>query len=148
MSSSLTNPGAAAGVLAAKGYVSIISTSTGWGLFGNRTFSATDSTDAQRFVNVYRQYEDIVAHLERSAEHWMRSNIVGAFFDRVTNDVNNYLSLLVAAGAIVDGECTVDPGLNTPTALAAGDTYFTLDYQPSYPVTRIFFDVHITTPVL
>ena len=75
----------------------------------------------------------------------MRSNIVASFFDKVTNDVNNYLSLLVASGAIADGQCIVDPGRNNEAARAAGTAYFVLDYQPAFPVTRIYMNVNVVT---
>ena len=71
----------------------------------------------------------------------MQRNIRASFFDRVVDNVNNYLSLLVEQGAILDGICEKDPGRNTATTRAAGDAYFTLDYQPAFPVNRIIFTV-------
>ena len=58
--------------------------------------------------------------------------------------MNNYLALLVAQGAIIDGECYKDPGRNNEAAVQDGDAYFYLDYQPAFPVNRITFTVHIT----
>ena len=72
---SLHDAGVGAALLAQDNYVSIVPTASGWGIFGTRLFADVNSTSSFRFINVYRQYEDILTHPEQSAAFWLGSNI-------------------------------------------------------------------------
>ena len=62
----------------------------------------------------------------------------------VTEGVNAYLRSLVHKGAILGGECWIDPDLNTADQMAQGKIVFDFSFTPVYPAEHITFRSHLT----
>ena len=61
---------------------------------------------------------------------------------------SDYLRSLKNRGAILGGECWVDPEANTLGNIAAGNATFSFDFTPAYPSERVTFNSHITNDYL
>ena len=112
----------------------------GFRLWGNRTCS---DDPKYAFINVVRT-EDIISDSLLRAHLWAVDRCVGkAYLESVTGSVNAYLRSLRSQGAILGGECWVDPEENPPDQIAAGGdgpgVIFDFDFTPCYPAERIRF---------
>lgn len=112
----------------------------GYRLWGNRS-CASDPKWA--FLSVRRTADLINDSLMRAHLWAVDRNITRTYLDDVVESVNAYLAHLKALGAILGGECYLDPELNTPANIAQGKVYFDFDFTPPYPAERIVFRSHL-----
>jgi len=123
----------------------IVRTSGNFLLWGNRTLS----TDPKwQFLCVVRT-NDIIADSIQAAHLWaVDRGITKTYAEDVREAVRAFLRDLKNKGAIVDGDCWLDPDLNTPDQIAQGHVYWDYDFAPSYPAERMTFRAHINNNYL
>ena len=74
----------------------------------------------------------------------MDRGITKNYVEEVQEGVNAYLRHLTTIGAILGGECWVDPDLNSPDQIAQGKVYWDFDFTPVYPAEHLTFRSHLT----
>ena len=112
----------------------------GYRLWGNRT---TSSDPKFAFLSVRRTADMIQESLLRAHLWAVDRNITRFYAEDVKEGVNAYLRNLKAKGAILGGECYLDPELNTPENIASGKIYFDFDFTPPYPAEHVTFRSHL-----
>ncbi|WP_036041607.1 phage tail sheath C-terminal domain-containing protein [Bradyrhizobium yuanmingense] len=113
----------------------------GFRLWGNRTLS---SDPKWQFLCVVRT-ADIIADSLQEAHLWaVDRGITKNYVDDVREGVNAFLRGLKANGAILGGECWLDPDLNSAAAIQNGQVYWDFDFTPVYPAERLTFRSHLT----
>jgi Bacteriophage tail sheath protein len=116
-------------------HVTTIIREDGWRMWGSRTTNTTDSIWA--FESVTRT-ADLIADSIQEGLMWAVDRPINAnFLDDVATSVNNYIRFLVKIGALVGGQCWVDPDLNTPDQLSQGKVYFKYDFTAPAPAEQI-----------
>ena len=60
----------------------------------------------------------------------------------IRDSVQDYLETLRMRGAILGGDCWLDPELNTEATLKAGQVYINFDIEPPAPLERLSFRAH------
>lgn len=119
--------------------VSTIIHKDGYRLWGNRT-CATDPLWA--FLSV-RRTADMIYESVEDAFLWALDRPLSAqLILDIQSTVNGYLQSLRARGAILGGECWLDPELNTQATLMAGKLYLDFDIEPPAPLERLTFQAH------
>ena len=96
-----------------------------------------------------RRIADFINDSIMRAHLWaVDRNITKTYLEEVVDGVNAYIRTLKAEGAVINGKCWVDPGLNTPENIAAGKVYFDFDFTPPYPAERLTFRSILTNNYL
>ena len=96
-----------------------------------------------------RRIGDILAYTIQVNHLWAVSKAMGKnYLSEVAENVNAYIRILKAQGALRGGFCYPDGEKNTPEAIANGQAYFNLEYTPVYPATSITFSVQLTNKYL
>ena len=114
----------------------------GYRLWGNRTCSS----DPKWAFLSHRRTADMINESMLRAHMWaVDRNITKGYIEDVTGGVNAYMRRLKAQGAILGGECWVDPELNTPTAIMAGNVYFNYKFTPPPVAEHITFRSHMVS---
>ena len=108
-------------------------------LWGNRTLSS-DSKWA--FINVVRTVDMVYDALEYNHAWAMDRPMSAQLLQDIADGVNAYLRKLVTDGALLGGECWIDPDLNTKEALASGQLFVDFDLEPAGPLERLIFRAH------
>lgn len=108
----------------------------GYLLWGNRTCS---SDPKWAFLSVVRTADQINEALWRSHLWALDRGITKTYVEEVREGVNAYLRGLASEGAILGGQCWVDPELNNEAAIRSGKVYFDFDFTPPYPAEHITF---------
>lgn len=118
----------------------------GYRLWGNRTCSADPKW---AFINV-RRAADLVHEALLQSHLWaVDRNITTTYFEDVRDGVQAFLDGLISRGAISRGaRCWVDPELNTPESIAAGQAYFDFEFACFTPAERITFRSHLNNALL
>lgn len=116
--------------------ITTIVNQSGYKLWGNRMGDNS-------FISVLRTKDLINDSLQRAHLWAVDQNLTSNFIESVTGSVNAYLRHLTALGAILGGECWVDPELNTPEILQQGKVYFDFDFTPPTPAEHITFRSHL-----
>lgn len=117
----------------------------GFRLWGNRTTSA-DSKWA--FISV-RRTADMVNESILRGHLWAVDRCINrTYLQDVTESVNEYLRSLQARGAILGGQCWIDPEANGPGDIADGRVTFDFDFTPCYPAERVTFRSVLTNGYL
>ncbi|MGU5527533.1 phage tail sheath C-terminal domain-containing protein [Aeromonas caviae] len=112
----------------------------GYRLWGNRTLS---SDQKWAFLCVVRTADMINESILVNHLWAVDRGITKNYVTDVTEGVNAYLRSLVNKGAILGGECWIDPDLNTADQIAQGKIYFDFDFTPVYPAEHITFRSHL-----
>lgn len=120
--------------------VATIIRQNGFRLWGNRTLSS----DAKwAFLCVVRT-ADIINDSLLAAHLWaVDRGITKTYVQDVREGVRAYLRYLTKIGAILGGDCWVDPELNTPDQIAAGHVTWDFDFTPVYPAEHLTFRSHL-----
>jgi phage tail sheath protein FI len=106
----------------------------GYRLWGNRTPSA----DAKWQFLAVRRTADVINDSILNALLWaIDRGINKTLVNDVVGTVNQFLSILQAQGAIIDGNAWADPAHNPPAQIAAGNIVIDFDFAPTYPAERI-----------
>ncbi len=112
----------------------------GFRLWGNRTAS---SDQKWQFLCVVRT-ADIIADSLEAAHLWaVDRGISKTYVDDVREGVNAFLRGLKTQGAILGGNCWIDPDLNAADSVAQGRFYCDFDFTPTYPGEQLTFRMHM-----
>jgi phage tail sheath protein FI len=95
-----------------------------WGLRG----TGTDPLWAQ--LSVRRTADMVYESLERAERSRLDLPFSLPLLEAIENDVNKYLRLLRTRGALIGGECWIDPSVNTPATFAGGELTVDFDLEP------------------
>jgi phage tail sheath protein FI len=112
----------------------------GFRLWGNRTL-AMDPKYA--FLSVRRTADMVNESILRGHLWAVDRCITATYLEEVQESVREYLRSLKARQAILGGDVWVDPELNTPTAIAAGQVFFDFEFTPVTPAERVTFRSHL-----
>jgi phage tail sheath protein FI len=116
-------------------HVTTIIREDGWRMWGSRTCNTIDPKWA--FEPVVRT-ADLIADSIQDGLMWAVDRPINArFLEDVALSVNNYIRHLVKIGALIGGECWVDPDLNAPDQLEQGKVYFKYDFTAPAPAEQI-----------
>lgn len=115
----------------------------GWRLWGNRTAS-DGALKGFEFLCVSRTADMVDLSIMKAHRYAVDRAITKAYFDDVKASVNAYLRQLRTRGAILGGECFVDPDYNQAADITAGHVTFSYDFTPSYPAEHVTFRSTIT----
>jgi len=114
----------------------------GWYLWGNRTASRDPKF---AFLSVSRTTDMIDISIAKAHRWAVDRSITRTYFDDVTSSVKAYLRQLETRGALLGGNCWVDPEFNTPADISNGNATFSYDFTPPYPAERVTFRSHLVT---
>lgn len=120
--------------------VATIIRQNGFRLWGNRTLS---SDPKWAFLCVVRTADIINDSLLANHLWAVDRGITKTYVQDVREGVRAYLRYLVKIGAILGGDCWVDPELNTADQIAAGHVTWDFDFTPVYPAERLTFRSHL-----
>jgi phage tail sheath protein FI len=95
-----------------------------WGLRG----TGTDPLWAQ--LSVRRTADMVYESLERAERSRLDKPFSTQLLAGIQGDVNKYLRLLRARGALIGGKAWIDPTINTPATFAAGELTVDFDLEP------------------
>ena len=117
----------------------------GFRLWGNRS---TSSDSKWSFISVRRTADMVNESILRGHLWAVDRCITRTYLQDVAESVNEYLRSLKARGAILGGECWVDPEANSSSDIADGRVTFDFDFTPCYPAERITFRSVLTNGYL
>lgn len=117
----------------------------GFRLWGNRTTSADSKWS---FISVRRTADMVNESILRSHLWAVDRCINRTYLQDVAESVNEYLRSLQARGAILGGNCWVNPELNSLGDIADGRVTFDFDFTPCYPAERVTFRSVLTNGYL
>ncbi len=113
---------------------------SGYRLWGNRSCSRDPKT---AFLCV-RRSADMIAESILYAHLWaVDRGITKTYLEDVRDGVRAYIRHLKKVGALIGGDCWVDPEINTPDQIAQGIVYWDYDFTPVYPAEHLVFRSHI-----
>lgn len=141
---SMGDPNCRANLLNSQGVATTIR-QDGFRLWGNRTCS---SDPKWAFLSVVRT-ADIINDSILAAHLWaVDRGITKTYVQDVQEGVRAFLRNLKAQGAIIDGNCWLDPDLNTPDQVAQGHVYWDFDFSAVSPAERLTFRSMLTNKYL
>ncbi|MBK1868249.1 phage tail sheath C-terminal domain-containing protein [Aestuariivirga sp. YIM B02566] len=112
----------------------------GWRSWGNHTLS---SDEQKRFTPVRRTADMIFDSIIRAALTWMdRPLSQKQLILNIVESSRAYMRELASLGAIVGGNCWLDPDMNTESQLMAGHLNISFDYEPPAPLERLTYRAH------
>ena len=118
-----------------KNHVTTIIRENGFRMWGSRT---TDKQDAKWAFEPVVRTGDLIADSIQEGLSWAVDRPINAkFLEDVSTSVNNYIRHLVKIGALIGGECWVDPDLNSADQLSQGKAYFKYDFTAPAPAEHI-----------
>jgi phage tail sheath protein FI len=95
-----------------------------WGLRG----TGTDPLWAQ--LSVRRTADMVYESLEEAERDRLDKPFSVQLLEDIQGDVNSYLRLLRSRGALIGGQCWIDPNINTPATFASGELTVNFDLEP------------------
>jgi phage tail sheath protein FI len=104
-----------------------------WGLRG----TGQDPLWAQ--LSVRRTADMVYESLERAERSRLDRPFSYQLLSGIEGDVNSYLRLLRARGALIGGKCWIDPTVNTPATFAAGELTVDFDLEPPACLEQLQF---------
>jgi phage tail sheath protein FI len=104
-----------------------------WGLRG------TGDEPLWAQMAVRRTADMVYESIERAERSRMDLPFSYALLDAITGDVNKYLRLLRARGALIGGKCWIEPTLNTPATFANGELTVDFDLEPPASLEHLQF---------
>jgi hypothetical protein len=114
----------------------VITQKNGFRLWGNRT-TATDPL--WMFLSVRRTADMIYESLEQALLWALDRPFSEQLLRDVRDTVQSYIDTLVARGALLGGQCWLDPELNTEAELRAGRVWMNYDLEPPAPMEHLVF---------
>lgn len=117
----------------------------GYRLWGNRSCSKDPRT---AFLCV-RRSADMIAESILHTHLWaVDRGITKTYLEDVRDGVRAYIRHLKKVGALLGGDCWVDPEINTPDQIAQGIVYWDYDFTPVYPAEHLVFRSRIVNRYL
>jgi len=113
----------------------------GWYLWGNRTASVDPK---HSFLCVSRTMDMVDISIAKAHRWAVDRGITRNYFDDVTSSVKAYLRQLQTRGAILGGDCWVDPEFNQKADITNGNATFSYDFTAVYPAERVTFRSTLT----
>jgi phage tail sheath protein FI len=107
-----------------------------WGLRG------MGSDPLWAFLSVRRTADMVYESLEQAMLFAMDREFSYQLLDDIRDSVDAYLRLLRNRGALIGGQCWIDPDLNTPATFASGELIVDFDIEPPAPLERLKFRAH------
>lgn len=104
-----------------------------WGLRG----TGSDPLWAQ--LSVRRTADMVYESLERAHRDRMDKPFSFQLLRGIQKSVNDYLDLLQARGALIGGQCWIDPVVNTPATFASGGLTVDFDLEPPASLEHLQF---------
>lgn len=104
-----------------------------WGLRG----TGTDPLWAH--LAVRRTADMVYESLERAERSRLDKPFSTQLLAGIQGDVNKYLRLLRARGALIGGKCWIDPTINTPATFSAGELSVDFDLEPPAGLEHLQF---------
>lgn len=118
-----------------KGIATIVN-QNGFRTWGNRT-PAADANWA--FLSVRRTADMIYDSIDSAMLWAMDRPFSEQLLRDIRDSVKDYITTLVTRGALLGGDCWLDPELNTEATLKAGQLYLDFDIEPPAPLERLTF---------
>ncbi|VDS09243.1 Phage tail sheath protein [Paracoccus haematequi] len=116
--------------------ITTIVNQNGFRTWGNRTPGA----DANWAFLSVRRTADMIYDSIDAAMLWAMDRPFGEQLLRdIRDSVKAYITTLVTRGALLGGDCWLDPELNTEATLKAGHLYLDFDIEPPAPLERLTF---------
>lgn len=112
---------------------------TGWRAWGVRTLSEDPNW---AFLSVRRTADMVYRSIEEAMLWAMDRPFSEQLLRDIRDSVKAYLDTLQARGAILGGDCWLDPELNTEATLKAGQVYIDFDIEPPAPLERLSIRAH------
>lgn len=138
VSFAIADPATEANRLNAVGITTIVN-QNGFRLWGNRSPSADPNWV---FLSVRRTADMIYKSIEAAMLWAMDRPFSEQLLRDIRDSVQDYLETLRMRGAILGGDCWLDPELNTEATLKAGQVYINFDIEPPAPLERLSFRAH------
>lgn len=110
---------------------------TGIRTWGNRSAAWPSNTTAKNFIVVRRVLDIIADSIEYSAIDFLDKPITTGLIAAIRESVNSFLRVLIARGALVDGQCTYDPAKNPPDQIQLGHLTFDVECAVPTPGERL-----------
>ena len=140
----LQNPATKAGYLNAHEVTTLIN-HQGFRFWGSRTCS---SDPKFAFESAVRTGDVLSESIARSHLWAVDKPMSNTLIEDLMEGVNATFRELKAQGAIVGAECSLDPELNSQSALQAGKLWLNYDYTPVPPLEQLSFQARITNRYL
>ena len=140
----LQNPATKAGYLNTHEVTTLIN-HQGFRFWGSRTCS---SDPKFAFESAVRTGDVLAETIARSHLWAVDKPMSNTLIEDLMEGVNARFRELKAQGAIVGAECTLDPELNSQSALQAGKLWLNYDYTPVPPLEQLGFQARITNRYL
>lgn len=113
----------------------------GWYLWGNR--NASDDPKYS-FLCVSRTMDMIDVSIAKAHRWAVDRGIKRTYFDDVVSSAKAFLRRLQSRGAILGGDCWVDPEFNTSADITNGNATFDYDFTAVHPAERVTFRSTLT----
>ncbi len=139
VSFALSDPTTDSNLLNAAGVTTIVFANGEYRIWGNRSPSKDTKWN---FINVRRTVDAVYEALEQSMLWAMSKPITGNILDDIQNNVNSYLSSLVIRGALLGGNCWIDPEKNTPSQVKQGQVVVSFDLEPQAALEKLTFEAY------
>jgi phage tail sheath protein FI len=120
--------------------IAVIIREQGFRLWGNRSLA---SDPKYAFLSVRRTADMVNESIKRGHLWAVDRCITATYLEEVQESVREYLRSLKARNAILGGDVWVDPELNTPASISAGQVVFDYEFTPPTPAERVTFRSHL-----
>ena len=104
-----------------------------WGLRG----TGTDPLWAQMAVR--RTADMIYESLEKAQRDVLDKPFSYPLLRTIENSTNDYMAQLVSRGALIGGQCWIDPSVNTPASFSGGELTVDFDLEPPASLEHMIF---------
>jgi len=119
--------------------IAVIIRRDGFRLWGNR---GTGQDPLTAFISVRRTMDAVSEAVERAHDWAIDRPLSSQLALDIIDSVNAYLRELRSRGAILGGEASLNPELNTAEVLKSGRLYVDFDLEPAAPLERLTFTLY------
>ena len=122
--------------------VTTIVQNSGYRLWGNRNLSAPGFN--LPFISTVRADQQVRRAIAEAHLFWVDKNITSSYASNLVESINSFLRQQKSLDRIAGGEAILDPEINTPESLQAGNAYFNLEMTYLAPAENITFRRSVT----
>lgn len=149
ITAAINNANTEANLLNEAGIVTVFNAfGTGIRTWGNRSAAFPTSTAPSNFIAVQRTADILHESNELAQLQFMDLPTTDGLIDAVQGSVNAFIRTLIQRGALVDGECTLNPNENPASEIATGHVTFTITFMPPTPMERVTFKSYMDVNML